>query len=82
VVELNRAVAVSRAEGAAAAWPLVEQLAADPRLQAYAPLAAVQGDLLSQLGRHADAADAFARAARLTPNLRERALLQARADRK
>lgn len=82
VVELNRAVAVSRAEGAAVAWPLVEQLAADPRLQAYAPLAAVQGDLLSQLGRHADAADAFARAARLTPNLRERALLQARADRK
>jgi len=82
VVELNRAVAVSRAEGAAAAWPLVEQLAADPRLQAYAPLAAVQGDLLSQLGRNAEAADAFARAARLTPNLRERALLQARADRK
>ncbi|MFI8719390.1 RNA polymerase sigma factor [Stenotrophomonas sp. NPDC077464] len=80
VVELNRAVAVSRAEGAAAAWPLVEQLAADPRLQAYAPLAAVQGDLLSQLGRTAEAAHAFARAAQLTPNARERALLQARAD--
>ncbi|WP_315387509.1 sigma-70 family RNA polymerase sigma factor [uncultured Stenotrophomonas sp.] len=80
VVELNRAVAVSRAEGAAAAWPLVEALAGDPRLQDYAPLAAVQGDLLSQMGRHADAAEAFARAARLTPNARERALLQARAD--
>ncbi|MBT2768063.1 sigma-70 family RNA polymerase sigma factor [Stenotrophomonas sp. ISL-67] len=79
VVELNRAVAVSRAEGAAAAWPLVEQLAGDPRLQDYAPLAAVQGDLLSQMDRHAEAADAFARAARLTPNARERALLQARA---
>jgi RNA polymerase sigma factor (sigma-70 family) len=81
VVELNRAVAVSRAEGAAAAWPLVEQLADDPRLRDYAPLAAVQGDLLSQMGRHAEAADAFARAARLTPNARERALLQARAAR-
>lgn len=80
VVELNRAVAVSRAEGAAAAWSLVEALADDPRLRDYAPLAAVQGDLLSQLGRHAEAADAFARAARLTPNARERALLQARAD--
>jgi RNA polymerase sigma factor (sigma-70 family) len=81
VVELNRAVAVSRAQGAAAAWPLVQQLADDPRLQDYAPLAAVQGDLLSQLGRQAEAAEAFARAARLTPNARERALLEARADR-
>lgn len=79
VVELNRAVAVSRAQGAAAAWPLVQQLAADPRLQQYAPLAAVQGDLLSQLGRAAEAAEAFARAAALTTNVREKALLQARA---
>jgi RNA polymerase sigma factor (sigma-70 family) len=79
VVELNRAVAVSRAEGAAAAWPLVEQLAFDPRLRDYAPLAAVQGDLLSQLGRTAEAAEAFARAARLTPNVREKALLMKRA---
>ena len=80
VVELNRAVAVSRAQGAAAAWPLVQALADDPRLQDYAPLAAVQGDLLSQLGRMGEASDAFARAAQLTPNARERALLQARAD--
>ncbi len=79
VVELNRAVAVSRAQGAAAAWPLVEQLAADPRLKQYAPLAAVQGDLLSQLGRAAEAAEAFARAAALTTNVREKALLQAKA---
>lgn len=79
VVELNRAVAVSRAAGAAAAWPLVQALADDARLQDYAPLAAVQGDLLSQMDRHADAAEALERAARLTPNARERALLQARA---
>ncbi|RRU05713.1 RNA polymerase subunit sigma-24, partial [Stenotrophomonas sp. 278] len=56
-----------------------QQLAADPRLQQYAPLAAVQGDLLSQLGRAAEAAEAFARAAALTTNVREKALLQARA---
>jgi predicted RNA polymerase sigma factor len=80
VVELNRAVAVSRAKGAAAAWPLVEQLSADPRLRDYAPLAAVQGDLLAQLGRAADARAAFERAAALTANGRERALLQARAE--
>lgn len=81
VVELNRAVAVSRAAGAAAAWPLVEALAADGRLRDYAPLAAVQGDLLSQLGRLQEAAEAFARAAGLTTNAREKALLQAKAER-
>ncbi len=79
VVELNRAVAVSRADGAAAAWPLVEALAADGRLRDYAPLAAVQGDLLSQLGRMREAAEAFARAAELTTNVREKAMLQAKA---
>lgn len=79
VVELNRAVAVSRAAGAASAWPLVEALAADGRLRDYAPLAAVQGDLLSQLGRLEEAAEAFARAAGLTTNVREKALLQAKA---
>lgn len=79
VVELNRAVAVSRAQGAAAAWPLVEQLNADARLRDYAPLAAVQGDLLVQLGRVADARAAFERAAALTANGPERALLLARA---
>lgn len=80
VVALNQAVAVSRAQGAAAAWPLVEQLAADARLQGYAPLAAVQGDLLAQLGRRAEARAAFVRAAGLTGNARERAVLEARAQ--
>lgn len=79
VIELNRAVAVSRAEGAAAAWPLVERLAQDGRLQDYAPLAAVQGDLLAQLGRGEEARAAFLRAAGLTANAREKALLEARA---
>jgi predicted RNA polymerase sigma factor len=79
VVELNRAVAVSRAQGAAAAWPLVERLGADARLRDYAPLAAVQGDLLAQLGRPEQARAAFERAAALTANGREKALLLARA---
>ena len=80
VIELNRAVAVSRAQGAAAAWPLVEQLAQDPRLDGYAPLAAVQGDLLLQLGRVDEARAAFLRAASLTANAREQAVLRARAQ--
>jgi len=79
VVALNRAVAVSRAEGALAAWPLVQALSEDARLRDYAPLAVVQGDLLAQMGRRADARAAFERAAALTGNLRERTLLLARA---
>ena len=79
VVELNRAVAVSRAQGSAAALPLVDALAAEPKLRDYAPLAAVRGDLLQQLGRDAEARDAFLRAAGLTGNLRERDVMLARA---
>jgi RNA polymerase sigma factor (sigma-70 family) len=79
VIALNHAVALSRAEGAAAAWPLVDALAGDARLRDYAPLAAVQGDLLAQLGRSEDARAAFERAATLTANAREKALLLARA---
>ncbi len=79
VIELNLAVAVSRAQGADAAWPLVQRLADDARLRSYAPLAAVQGDLLAQLGRLDEARVAFERAAALTPNARGRSLLLARA---
>ncbi len=79
VVELNRAVAVSRAQGAAAALPLVDALATEPKLRDYAPLAAVRGDLLQQVGRDAEARDAFLRAAGLTGNLRERDVMLARA---
>jgi len=72
-------VAVSRAQGAAAAWPLVDALGGDARLRDYAPLAAVQGDLLAQLGRPDEARAAFERAAALTANAREKAMLLARA---
>lgn len=79
VVELNRAVAVARAEGPAAAWALVEALGDDPRLRGYAPLPAVRGDLLQQLGRLREARAEFERAAALTGNAREKAHLLARA---
>lgn len=79
VVELNRAVAVSRAEGAADALPIVEALAADAKLSAYAPLHTVRGDLLATLGRNHEARVAFAQAAALTGNIREREVLLARA---
>ena len=49
VVELNRTVAVARAHGPQAAWSLLEALQQDGRLEAYAPMQAVRGDLLEQL---------------------------------
>jgi RNA polymerase sigma-70 factor (ECF subfamily) len=80
VVELNRAVAVGMADGAAAGLALADALRDEPRLQAYALLGAVRGDLLQKLGRVDEARGEFLRAASLTRNARERDLLQARAD--
>ena len=79
VVALNRVVAVSRSDGAFAAWALLQPLLVDARLQCYAPLQVVRGELLLQLGREADARDAFAMAAAQTPNAAERAVLRERA---
>ena len=80
VVELNRAVAVGRAQGPQAALAIVGALADAPQLRDYAPLPAVRGDLLQQLGRLGEAREAFMRAASLTGNTRERDVLLARAD--
>ena len=80
VVELNRAVAVGRAQGAASALPIVDALADEAKLRDYAPLPAVRGDLLQQLGRLDEARTEFTRAAALTGNARERAALLSRAD--
>ena len=79
VVELNRAVAVGRAQGAEAGLAIVDALADEPKLRDYAPLPAVRGDLLQQLGRLDEARRAFVSAAALTDNAREREVLQARA---
>jgi RNA polymerase sigma-70 factor, ECF subfamily len=79
VVELNRAVAVAMAFGPAAGLELVEALAEEPVLRDYHLLPAVRGDLLAKLGRAEEAALELERAASMTENTRERALLQARA---
>jgi RNA polymerase sigma factor (sigma-70 family) len=80
VVELNRAVAVSMAEGPGPALGIVDRLAAEPALRDYHLLPSVRGDLLARLGRGAEARAEFERAAALARNERERELLRARAE--
>jgi predicted RNA polymerase sigma factor len=79
IVELNRAVAVGMAEGPAAGLAIVDVLASEPALKSYHLLPSVRADLLFKLGRRDEARLEFERAATLTRNARERALLLARA---
>ena len=79
VVDLNRAVAVGKAFGAEHGLAIVDGLTSERSLETYYLLPAVRGDLLTKLGRHAEARAEFARAASLTRNARERALLLERA---
>ncbi len=79
VVELNRAVALAMAFGPAAGLEIVDALRADPQLKDYHLLPSVRGDLLHKLGRGAEAKAEFERAAAMTRNARERALLLERA---
>lgn len=78
IIELNRAVAVGMAFGPEAGLRLADALVEEPSLARYHLLPSVRGDLLAKLGRHAEAALEFERAASLTRNARERALLEAR----
>jgi RNA polymerase sigma-70 factor (ECF subfamily) len=79
VVQLNRAVAVGRAFGAAAALEIVDGLRFEPSLRNYHYLPAARGDLLVALGRTGEARTEFERAAALTNNRREREALLRRA---
>lgn len=79
VVALNRAVAVGMAFGPAAGLELVDALLDEPALRTYHLLPSVRGDLLVKLERAEEARVEFERAAALTRNSRERALLRARA---
>ena len=80
VVELNRAIAHSMAFGPDAGLRLVDRIADADVLRHYAPLPAARGDFLFRAGRLAEARAAFAAAAALAGNARERAFLLARAE--
>ncbi|GAA2115426.1 sigma-70 family RNA polymerase sigma factor [Kitasatospora saccharophila] len=75
VVELNRAVAVAMASGPAEALALVDELLAADRLPGSHLLPGVRGELLTRLGRTAEARTELELAARLCRNARERAVL-------
>ncbi|QZY50997.1 RNA polymerase sigma factor [Leucobacter tenebrionis] len=79
VVELNRAGAVAMAAGPEAALPILDRLEASGELRGYHLLPAMRADLLRRSGRERLAREAFAEAAALTGNARERALLEAKA---
>jgi RNA polymerase sigma factor (sigma-70 family) len=80
IVEINRAVAVNMAFGPAQALVIVDELRDEPRLKGSHLLPTVRGDLLAKLGRSTEARAEFLRAAELTGNDRERALLLTRAN--
>jgi diadenosine tetraphosphate (Ap4A) HIT family hydrolase len=79
IVELNRAVAVSMADGPAAGLAVTDGLLDVATLRTYHLLPSVRGDLLAKLGRSEEARAEFERAAELTSNEAERAHLLARA---
>ena len=80
IVSLNRAVAVLKVDGPAAALSVLEPLEIDARLSRYYLLPAIRGECLRRLERHAEASEAFAAALALDCTDPERAFLQRKAD--
>ncbi|TDC79364.1 DUF6596 domain-containing protein [Actinomadura sp. 7K507] len=80
VVELNRAVAVSMAQGPAAALPIVDGLVAGDALPDSHLLPSVRGELLTRLGRTGEARAELEHALRAAANERERAVLRPKLD--
>jgi RNA polymerase sigma factor (sigma-70 family) len=78
VVELNRAVAVAMRSGPSDALAIVDRI--DGLGESYL-LPSVRGELLSRLGRTAEAADEFAHAAAMATNESERGVLLEKAER-
>jgi len=79
VVTLNRAVAVAKVRGAAAALEMIEPLAA--RLSGYFHFFGVKGAFLMQLGRAEEARNAFGRAISLAHTAAEAAHIRMHLDR-
>jgi RNA polymerase sigma-70 factor (ECF subfamily) len=81
VIALNRAMAVSMAEGPEVGLKLLDELAGERALERYHLYPSARADLLYKLGRFAEARVEFERAASLTENRVQRERLLARAAR-
>lgn len=80
VVALNRAVAIAMSAGLAKGLALIDQLGAAGELENYYLYHAARADLLRRLHHHAEAAEAYKRAMKLTENKTEQQYLQRRLD--
>jgi RNA polymerase sigma factor (sigma-70 family) len=80
IVDLNRAIALGMLFGPEAGLKIVDALASAPALAGYHLLPSVRADFLAKLGRLDEARAEWERAAGLTQNARERALLLQRAQ--
>jgi RNA polymerase sigma-70 factor (ECF subfamily) len=78
IVELNLAVAIAFVDGPAVGLARIDDLVAAGELDDYPYLHAARADLLRRLGRRAEAADAYRRAADLVGNAVERRFLEQR----
>jgi RNA polymerase sigma-70 factor (ECF subfamily) len=78
VIEVNRAVAVGRADGPLAGLAVLAPVLASGELVGYAPLHAAHADLLDRAGRADEAAAAWTRAIQATDNSALRDELQRR----
>ena len=80
IVELNRSVAYGMAFGPERGLEIVETLLDDPQLRDYPYLPGVRADLLFKLQRFDEAKKDFLKAADLTKNAAQKALLLEKAD--
>ncbi|MET8045190.1 RNA polymerase sigma factor [Micromonospora sp. NPDC005215] len=80
VAELNRAVAVGMAQGAAEGLDIADKVQTSGALDQYPLLPAVRADLLARLGRTAESRQEYARAAALTRNAKEREIFRAKSE--
>jgi RNA polymerase sigma-70 factor, ECF subfamily len=79
IVELNRAVAISMAQGPEAGLAILDALAGEPALEGYPLLPSARADMLEKLGRTNEARAQWELAASLTENAPRRQRLLARA---
>jgi predicted RNA polymerase sigma factor len=78
VVAINRALAIAKTDGPAAALASLDQIASDPRLAQYQPWWAARADLLARTGAHSEARHAYEIAIGLEPDPAIRRFLQQR----